>query len=75
MGKRTESLVVLCPFYKSESGNKIICEGLGPHSSLHMCFGDAAARKRYEMRFCKSWEYEGCKLAELHEKRYEDPEE
>ena len=75
MGKRTVSLLALCPFYKSESAQKIYCEGLFPDSAVHMAFGTPDQRRGYEKLYCKSWKYEDCPLAKAHDKRYQEAEE
>lgn len=72
MGKRAQSLVAICPFYKSESSQVIQCEGLQPNSAIHMAFGSPADKKQYAIRLCKSWDYGECPVAQMLNARYED---
>ena len=75
MGKRAQSLLAMCPFYKSEDTHRVICEGLRPMSSIHVAFGLPADRRSFEKEFCKNWGFEACPLAQMHRKRYEKTEE
>ena len=75
MGKRAQSLLAMCPFYKSEDKHCIVCEGLLPRSSIHVAFGAPADKRAFEKDFCKSWHYDACELAQMHRKRYEKAED
>ena len=69
---RNVSYLVLCPHYKGEDAHKIVCEGLQPMSSVHVAFSEPKDRKAWEKRACKSWEWERCPIAEMHERRYQE---
>lgn len=72
MSKRTVSAYAICPFYRSEDPQKIYCEGVTSHSSIHNVFGDAKYKKSYEQRFCCSYDYKNCKIAKALFSREED---
>lgn len=74
MSKRAPSLVAICPFYKDQERQKIICEGLEQGSSLHLTFATPDMRRAFEIGHCKCWDYEKCPLAEMHSKRYSEEE-
>ncbi len=72
MSKRTQSVLAICPFYKSEDAHRILCEGLCRDNSIHMAFGTPAGRRSWAGRYCRSWDYEHCPLAGMQEARYEE---
>jgi len=61
----------ICPFFQSEKGNSICCEGLVKNSANKTCFTKKAAMERYRSRFCFDFHYTACHWAQiLFEKKY-----
>lgn len=70
--KHYESPKVLCPFYISESGNRILCEGIEKGSTIHMTFDVPKHRDEYRQEHCCSY-YMKCIWAQmLNEKKYKE---
>ena len=67
MGKRYVSPIVVCPFYKSQAGNLIYCEGVYEDSSIHMAFSSPQEREMFQDRACKTMNYaRECSVAMAH---------
>lgn len=63
---------VLCPFYISEGGNKIVCEGIKDKTTIHMTFDIGKTRDQYKDDHCCSY-YMKCIWAQtLCEKKYKE---
>lgn len=76
MGKRYVSPIVVCPYYKSQAGNLICCEGPVKDSSIHMAFSSPAEREIFQDRACKTNNYcEYCVVAKAHEFAWENQKE
>lgn len=50
----------LCPFYKCQNAQTIICSGQEAGSNLHYSFATPNQRKEFERAHCESC-YQGCK--------------
>ena len=71
MGKRYISAYAECPFYHSEDGHKIYCEGVVDGSAIHLAFGSPVALKKYRaMRCCK--DYKRCRIAKMLYEKHEE---
>lgn len=55
------STSALCPYYKCESKQKIVCAGPKPLTCIHYTFGDAAECKKHKSTFCCA-EYQRCPI-------------
>lgn len=60
--KRHISNEVLCPFYRSEDGYRICCEGMDKLSSIHVVFRTPTDKKGYSAHYCCR-EYRRCGIA------------
>lgn len=68
MGKRYVSPIVVCPYYKSQAGNLIYCEGPVPNASIHLAFASPREREEFQDKACKRMGYaELCIVAKCHE--------
>lgn len=72
MGKRHQSMQAICPFYKAEETRRIVCEGPCARATIHVIFEEPERKRQYAKRFCRSWQYEHCLIAQMQEKRYEE---
>lgn len=75
MGKRYVSPTAICPYYRSQKGSVIYCEGVEENSSIHVAFGDPKNKDEYQRRCCMSYDYEQCTVAAAHERRWREKEE
>lgn len=73
MSKRYESSEVDCPFYHSETPQKLYCEGVAAGTSIHLAFESASRMKQYRAEHCCS-NYDGCIIAAMLFGKYEDGE-
>ena len=71
MSKRYISDVAKCPYYKSEDGHRIFCDGPAENCSIHVAFGTPAEKRRYEYAYCYSMKYSKCIIAQGQNKRFE----
>lgn len=63
--KRYQSKSAICPFYHSESAQKIYCEGVTDGNSIHMAFDNTARLKDYELEYCYCKYYKYCLIADM----------
>lgn len=63
----------LCPFYKCQNAQVIVCTGEENGSNLHYSFATPAQRKAFERAHCESC-YKGCKGYQHHVQRIEEAE-
>lgn len=61
--RRFESVSVICPYYKHETGGSIACTGLFEGGSVKVTFGNPAVRVRYRKAYCEN---DGCDLCLVH---------
>lgn len=73
MSKRYVSCEVTCPFYRSEGGQKIYCEGLCEGTSLHLAFASVTKMQEHKERYCCR-DYDDCAIADMLYRKYEDDE-
>lgn len=71
MSKRTESSIVLCPFYHSEDKQKIFCEGIENGTAVHLAFDNQSHAKEYRAFYCCS-KYKSCLINQMQERRYDE---
>lgn len=76
MGKRYVSPIVICPYYKSQAGNLIYCEGPIKDSSIHVAFSSPVEREMFQDMACKTMNYGSvCCVAMAHDFTWKDKEE
>jgi len=69
-----QSSLALCPFYDSETPQKIICEGLVKCSRIHLTFGTRQSAIEYKKEYCYD-DYGLCKIAQALAARYEEEQQ
>ena len=69
MMARRVSKNVKCPFYHSQDGSKIKCEGVSHGSTIHLVFPDILARSRYMVKHCNS--ISACQKCLIHKALYD----
>lgn len=62
------STSAMCPFYKCENKQKIVCAGLQPATLIHYTFGDGAKCREHKDRYCCS-QYQKCPIYYIIEKK------
>ena len=72
--KRHISNEVVCPFYRSEDGQRVCCEGVEDNSSIHVVFGTPQNKQRYSLKYCCN-RYDDCKVAQMLYDKYEGDED
>lgn len=60
----------VCPFYKREDQQMIICDGISPNSSTHVAFGNASECLKYKQKYCRD-ECTECEIYRMLEVVYE----
>ena len=71
MATKRAAVYVKCPFYHTEHGIKITCDGLVEGGYINLIYPTADSRVEYEAKYCKrNWKM--CPLAKMLEKVYED---
>lgn len=64
---------VSCPFYSSESGSKIRCEGFSRTNSIQTSFVTKEHLAAHKIRFCKHiTKHKDCPLYTIINKKYEE---
>ena len=71
---RNISPFALCPYYRAEQGERIICSAVGAVESVFVCCYTKRDRKKYQEKYCNSFEYGKCFLAEALNKKWEQNE-
>ena len=67
--KRHISVEVICPFYRSEDGQRICCEGVEDNSSIHVVFPTPQRKQNYSFKQCCR-DYDECMVAEMLYDKY-----
>ena len=67
--KRHISNEALCPFYHSEDGYRICCEGVEDGSSVHVVFPTPQKKQSYSGGFCCK-DYKSCRVARMLYAKY-----
>ncbi len=67
--KRHISNEVLCPFYHSEDGYRICCEGVTEGSSIHIVFMSPKKKQRYSKKYCCG-DYKACRVSHILYAKY-----
>lgn len=76
MSNKTGSAKAICPYYITETGQSITCEGLIPGTDTMVRFETTERKKTYQRMHCEVYEYEHCcPMAEALTRKYEDEEE
>jgi hypothetical protein len=60
-----DSPYVQCPFYKGESRNELLCEGLFRNSKLHFGISPPKKKVQFRRKYCEK-DYERCPIAKMH---------
>ena len=53
-----------CPFYKTEDGKKVECEGVHEKTSINIVFTSTKEKIKYKAIYCES-SYQECPYAKL----------
>ena len=69
--KKMSSPNVVCPYYRCEERQKIICEGVERNTKINLTFATPPQLKNYKSRFCEG-KYGGCMLADMQERKWAD---
>ncbi len=64
------SKFVVCPFYKNDTTNSIVCEGLEKNTTLVQNFGDVKRKREYLSAICCARSWCLCYIAEMLNKKY-----
>lgn len=72
MGKQIDAYVV-CPFYKRNESQMIICEGVKKGTTVHLAFSDSTELKSYKKEYCKC-RYQDCLITKMLNRKYESEE-
>ena len=63
---------VWCPFYRTDSGKSIYCEGITDKSFLRLTFASGGAKQQQMDIFCRTKNCEKCELYTAISTRYAD---
>ena len=63
---------VLCPFYRTDSGRSIYCEGITDESFLRLTFGSGRAKRQQMEIFCRIKNRENTEIYTAINARYAD---
>lgn len=63
---------VWCPFYRTDSGKSIYCEGITDESFLRLTFVSGRAKRQQMQIFCRTKNCEKCELYTAINARYDD---
>ena len=67
--KRHISNEALCPFYRSEDGYRVVCEGVVNSSSIHVVFQSSTKKHEYCRKYCCK-DYKACKVSHVLYAKY-----
>lgn len=67
--KRYVSNYALCPFYRSEDGYRLVCEGVVDDSSVHVVFPSSTKKREYRDKYCCS-DYKACRVSHVLYAKY-----
>ena len=59
---------VKCPFYHSQDGGKIKCEGLSDKNTIHLVFKKNEDRAKFMRNYCN--DVQSCKACLIHKMLY-----
>lgn len=71
MGTTYQSAYVKCPFYITDHGKSIICEGVRTECSTEHRFRRKEIKDKHLQSFCCK-EYKKCRMYKLLEKKYDE---
>lgn len=64
---------VQCPFYKSEHGMQLHCEGFNENNRIHLWFTSKELLKEQKKKYCKKTNgYSNCPLYPVIEQQYKE---
>lgn len=69
--KRYESSRSKCPFYRSETQQKVYCEGVEDGTSIHLAFDTTAHANEFKQYYC-SGRYMACPIAVMLNDKYRE---
>jgi hypothetical protein len=67
--KRHISNEALCPFYRSEDGYRVVCEGVVKASSIHVVFPSSTKKQEYCKKYCCG-DYNACRVSTVLYAKY-----
>lgn len=67
--KRHISNEALCPFYRSEDGYRVLCEGVVKDSSIHVVFQSSKKKQEYCKKYCCG-KYMACRVSHMLYAKY-----
>ncbi len=62
--------VIICPFFVRERDKKIACESVVPGCTMLLEFCAVEEKKAYRKRYCQSFSYTKCPIAQMLESSY-----
>ena len=57
-----------CPYYKRETAQSVVCDGIKANTSIHVTFGTRTECKEHKNEFCKRKDFEKCPIYKLTRK-------
>lgn len=70
MPRQYVSNLALCPFYRMEDAQSVVCEGVGPSWSIRLTKdGKSGNAKGYKRKFCYA-KWEECIIAKALQEKY-----
>ena len=70
MAKHAFGSCVTCPYYEHEGPQMIYCEGVEPHTVLHLAFEGKDKMREYRKNFCESG-YNKCMIAQMLNRKWD----
>ena len=69
---RWDDKTAKCPFFKTNEGKNIVCEGLSKDTKTMVCFNQARLKAEYKDKHCDSIKhYPDCAIAKMLMGKYE----
>lgn len=62
--KHRQDVLVKCPYYRGEEKQMLFCEGVQEGTAIHLAFDTPSNLRDYKKRFCTSWCYNKCLIAD-----------
>lgn len=64
MSTNWRTVYTLCPFYKKETGDRIVCEGVPDQTVTSLNFTSANAKNEFKTIYCEA-NYKACPYARI----------
>ena len=72
MAWKYQSMYAVCPFYRKNESNHIVCEGVGKDNTVHLAFATQPRMHDYTVRFCNDIDnYHRCLICQMLERKEE----